>query len=444
LHQMAPDGVSGAFFKEKEAAMIDLIRLHVKAGDGGRGCVAWRREKFYPNGGPFGGDGGKGGDIYFAVDTNETTLTKLRFTRTVKAGNGAPGMIKKMHGKSGDDVIVPVPLGTMIRNAANGDLLADLTKPHQKVLIAHGGKGGLGNWHFATARNDAPEYAQPGEIGESLDLQLELRLLADAGLIGFPSVGKSTFLSIVTNAKPEIAPYAFTTIEPNIGVVSLGNEKGFVLADMPGLIEGAGEGKGLGHEFLRHIRRCRVLIHVIDMSGTEGDPIEDYEIINKELARYDEKLLEKPQIIVANKMDDEFAPVYLEEFEKKYPDLKVYEISAIQHKGLKEVLYAAMDAIDAAKKAEEENPQEVEETVVYKYKPKRPDFYITKEAPHRWKVESEKLDRLSETIDMDNEDEAYQFALRMSEMGVDDALYKAGARDGDQVIVGTYIMGYKE
>ena len=223
---------------------IDLIRLHVKAGDGGRGCVAWRHEKFYPNGGPFGGDGGNGGDIYFKVDTNETTLTKLRFTRTIKAGNGAPGLIKKMHGKSGDDVIVPVPLGTMIRNAANGDLLADLTEPGQKVLIAHGGKGGLGNYHFATARNDAPEYAQPGEVGESLDIQLELRLLADCGVIGFPSVGKSTFLSVVTNAKPEIAAYQFTTIDPNIGVVDLDDENSFVIADMPGLIEGAGDGRG--------------------------------------------------------------------------------------------------------------------------------------------------------------------------------------------------------
>ena len=309
--------------------MIDLVKLKVKAGDGGRGCVAWRHEKYYPNGGPFGGDGGKGGDVWFAVDTNETTLTKLRFTKHINAGNGAPGMTKKMHGKSGDDVIVPVPLGTMIRNAENNDLLADLTKPGERVLIAHGGKGGLGNMHFATATNDAPEYAQPGEIGESLTLQLELRLLADAGLIGFPSVGKSTFLSVVSRARPEIADYPFTTIEPNIGVVSLPDERSFVLADMPGLIEGAGEGKGLGHEFLRHIRRCRVLIHVIDMSGAERNPVEDYEIINKELREYDLSLENRPQIVVANKMDDEIAALYLEEFKAKYPDIKVYEISAL-------------------------------------------------------------------------------------------------------------------
>lgn len=423
---------------------IDLIKLHVKAGDGGRGCVAWRREKFYPNGGPFGGDGGNGGDIYFAVDTNETTLTKLRFTRTIKAGSGAPGLIKKMHGKSGDDVIVPVPLGTMIRNAANGDLLADLTEPGQKVLIAHGGKGGLGNYHFATARNDAPEYAQPGEIGESLDLQLELRLLADCGVIGFPSVGKSTFLSVVTNAKPQIAAYAFTTIDPNIGVVSLDDGRGFVIADMPGLIEGAGEGKGLGHEFLRHIKRCRVLIHMIDMSAEQGDPCENYEIINHELVSYDPDLAEKPQIVVASKMDDEYAGEYLAEFKAKYPDLKVYEVSSLTHQGLKEVLYAAMEEIDKAKEAEKLEPQVQEETVVYKYKPKRPDFFIVKEAQHRWKVVSEKIDCIAAEMDLDDMEQAEEFSKIVREMGLEDELYKAGARTGDQIMIGSYILGYEE
>ncbi len=424
--------------------MIDLVQLHVKAGDGGRGCVAWRHEKYYPNGGPFGGDGGNGGSIYFQVDTNETTLTKLRFTKTVKAGNGAPGMTKKMHGKSGEDVIVKVPLGTMIRNKANHDLLADLTVPGQKVLIAHGGRGGLGNMHFATAANDAPEYAQPGEIGESLDLVLELRLLADAGLIGFPSVGKSTFLSVVTAARPQIADYPFTTIEPNIGVVSLPDERSFVLADMPGLIEGAGEGRGLGHEFLRHIRRCRVLIHVVDMSGSERNPVEDYRIINEELAVYDESLKDKPQIVVANKMDDEISQLYLEEFHKAYPDLEVFEISALQHEGIDRVLYRAMELIETARAEDENNDEPAEETVVYRYEPKRPDFTIEKLGPHRFKVVSEKVDRLAEQVDFDKEADTYQFAMTLQKMGIDAALYEAGARDGDQVIVGTYIMDYSE
>ncbi len=420
--------------------MIDLVKLHVKAGDG----VAWRHEKFYANGGPFGGDGGKGGDIWFAVDTNETTLMKLKFTRKIKAGNGMPGLIKKMHGKSGDDIIVPVPLGTMIRNATNGDLLADLTKPGQKVLIARGGKGGLGNMHFATARNDAPEYAQPGEVGESLDVQVELRLLADAGLIGFPSVGKSTFLSVVTRANPQIAAYPFTTLEPNIGVVQMPNGRSFVLADMPGLIEGAGEGKGLGHEFLRHIKRCRVLIHVIDMSGAERNPVEDYEIINKELTTYDLALEKRPQIVVANKMDDEYAQMYLEEFKKKYPDVKIYETSTLEHKGLDEVLYAALAEIDKAREVEMEAPESTEETVVYRYEPKKPDFKIVKLGPGRFKVDSEKIDRLFDTVDFDKEEETYQFAMTLQKMGVDKALYEAGARDGDQVIVNTFIMDYKE
>lgn len=424
--------------------MIDLVRIKVKAGDGGKGCVAWRHEKFYPNGGPFGGDGGKGGDVFIEVDTNETTLTKLRFTKSVKAGNGMPGLTKKMHGADGEDAVIKVPPGTMIRNAANGDLMADLTKPHQKVLIAHGGKGGLGNQHFATARNDAPEYAQPGEIGESFDLQIELRLLADAGLIGFPSVGKSTFLSVVSRARPEIAAYPFTTIEPNIGVVTLPDERSFVLADMPGLIEGAGDGKGLGHEFLRHIRRCRVLIHVIDMSGEERDPRNDYEVINRELSAYDMELEKKPQIVVANKMDSEYAADYLEEFRRAYPDLKIYETSTLMHKGIDQVLYAAMDEIEKARKEAEETPEQSEEIVVYRYEPKRPDFEIKNLGNGRWKVESEKVDRLAEQVDFDKDEETYRFAVTLAKMGIDNALRQAGAQTGDQVIVGTYIMDFKD
>ncbi len=422
--------------------MIDFIHIKVKAGDGGSGAVAFRHEKYYPNGGPFGGDGGRGGNIYFEVDTNETTLAKLRFTRSVKAENGGNGMTKKMHGKDGEDVTIKVPLGTMIRNAANGDLLADLTKPNQRALVARGGKGGLGNIHFATSRNSAPEYAQPGQPGESLELQIELRLLADAGLIGLPSVGKSTFLSVVTNARPEIASYHFTTIEPNIGVVTLPDERSFVLADMPGLIEGAGTGRGLGHEFLRHIRRCLVLIHVIDMSGEETDPCEAYEIINKELAEYDLSLEEKPQIVVANKMDTEYAPEYLEEFRQKHPDLKIYEISTLRHEGLDPVLYAAMDLIEANRQVEEEG--EKEEVVVYRYEPKQPMFKILNLGNHRWKVESDKIDRMVDEVDFDSDESVYQFAHTLQRLGVDDALREAGCVHGDQVIVGTYIMDFEE
>lgn len=424
--------------------MIDLIKMKVKAGDGGKGAVAFRHEKYYPNGGPFGGDGGRGGNVYFEVDTNETTLIKLRYTKSVKAGNGSNGMTKKMHGKDGDDVILRVPLGTMIRNAENGDLIADLTRPHQVALVARGGRGGLGNMHFATARNNTPEFAQPGEIGQSFELQIELRLLADAGIIGFPSVGKSTFLSVVSNAKPAIADYPFTTIEPNIGVVSLRDDRSFILADMPGLIEGAGDGKGLGHEFLRHIKRCRVLIHVIDMSGFENDPIEAYNIINAELAKYDLDLEKKKQIVVANKMDEDTAKENLEKFKKEFPDLKVYETITFMHEGINEVLYATMDAIEEARKEEAESLQEKEEVVVYRYEPKRPDFVIVNLGNHRWKIDSDKIDRLAEQVDFDKEDDTYQFAATLKKMGVDKALYEKGARDGDQVIVGTFIMDYSE
>ena len=424
--------------------MIDLIKMKVKAGDGGKGAVAFRHEKYYPNGGPFGGDGGRGGNVYFEVDTNETTLIKLRYTKSVKAGNGSNGMTKKMHGKDGDDVILRVPLGTMIRNAENGDLIADLTRPHQVALVARGGRGGLGNMHFATARNNTPEFAQPGEIGQSFELQIELRLLADAGIIGFPSVGKSTFLSVVSNAKPAIADYPFTTIEPNIGVVSLPDDRSFILADMPGLIEGAGDGKGLGHEFLRHIKRCRVLIHVIDMSGFENDPIEAYNIINAELAKYDLDLEKKKQIVVANKMDEYKAKENLEKFKKEFPDLKVYETITFMHEGINEVLYATMDAIEEARKEEAESLQEKEEVVVYRYEPKRPDFVIVNLGNHRWKIDSDKIDRLAEQVDFDKEDDTYQFAATLKKMGVDKALYEKGARDGDQVIVGTFIMDYSE
>ena len=423
--------------------MIDLIRIRVKAGDGGKGCVAWRHEKFYANGGPFGGDGGKGGNVYIEVDTNETTLTKLRYTKSVKAGNGAPGLIKKMHGADGDDVIIKVPLGTMVRNAKNGDLMADLVKPHQIVLIAKGGKGGLGNAHFATARNDAPEYAQPGETGQSFELQLELRLLADAGLIGFPSVGKSTFLSVVTAARPQIAAYPFTTLEPNIGVVNLKDGRSFVLADMPGLIEGAAEGKGLGDEFLRHIRRCRVLIHVLDMSGEERDPLEDYVIINQELASYDGELAKRPQILVANKMDAEGASENLKKFKAAHPDLKIYETSTMKHEGLDAVLYAAMDAISEARKEEAENTPK-EEVVVYRYTPKRPDFEIINLGNRKWKVQSDKVDRLAETVDFNKEEDTYAFAATLQKMGIDKALRDAGAENGDQVIVGSYIMDFRD
>ena len=287
---------------------IDKAKIYVEAGSGGDGVVAFRREAHVPRGGPAGGDGGRGGSIIFEATTSLSTLLDIRFKREYRARNGANGMAKKMAGASGQDMIVKVPVGTMLINEDTGMTIADLTTDKQRVVLAKGGRGGRGNARFATSRNPAPTICERGEPGESFNVICELKLLADVGLVGFPSVGKSTLLSVVSRARPEIADYHFTTIVPNLGVVQAKDGRSFVMADLPGLIEGASQGKGLGHQFLRHIERCRVIVHVIDMGASEGrDPIEDYRIINDELAEYKYRLLERPQIIIANKMDMEGA-----------------------------------------------------------------------------------------------------------------------------------------
>lgn len=424
--------------------MIDSVKLKIKAGDGGKGLVAFRHEKYVPFGGPCGGDGGDGGSVFFCADTNETTLSKLKYTKSVQAGSGQAGLNKQMHGKNGDDVTVKVPLGTMIRNADTNDLLADITHPDQQVCVAKGGRGGKGNWHFASGKNDAPEFAQPGEIGEKLNLKLELRLLADAGLIGFPSVGKSTFLSAVSAARPKIADYPFTTLEPNIGVITLNEGKSFVLADMPGLIEGAADGRGLGFAFLKHISRCRVLIHVIDMSAAERNPIEDYVAVNRELSKYDDELDKKAQIVCANKMDMPESQEHLDAFRKAYPELTVYPVSTVRHEGLEKVLYAAYEKIEESRIQQDLQKSGTEENVVYRYTPKKKDFQIKNLGNHRWKVESEKADQLAAIVDFNKEEDTYQFAMTLKKMGIDEALLKAGAEDGDSVVVGTYLMTYHQ
>ena len=286
------------------AMFVDQVKVNVKAGNGGNGIVSFRHEKYVAYGGPFGGDGGKGGDVIFEADPNMITLMDLRYHRKIKATPGENGKTKKMHGANGQDTIVKVPLGTIVKHADTGQIVADLTQPHQQQIVAHGGRGGRGNYHFKSSRNTAPKYAEDGKPGEEFDCIVELRVLADVGLVGFPSVGKSTFLDAVSRAHPEIGDYPFTTRAPNVGVVETKDGRSFILADLPGLIEGASQGKGLGHEFLKHIERCRVILHVIDMGGEEGrDPVQDYKIINDELGSYQMRLLERPQIVVVNKMD---------------------------------------------------------------------------------------------------------------------------------------------
>lgn len=328
----------------------DRAKIYVKSGKGGDGHVSFRREKYVPNGGPDGGDGGKGGSVYFEVDEGLNTLTDFRHIRKYCAGNGENGSKRKCAGKNGEDITIKVPAGTVIKEAESGQVITDMSGDNRRFLLLSGGKGGNGNQHYATSTMQAPRYAQPGQPAQELELLLELKVIADVGLVGFPNVGKSTFLSKVTNARPKIANYHFTTLNPNLGVVDLEDAKGFVIADIPGLIEGASEGVGLGHEFLRHIERTKLIVHIVDAASTEGrDPIEDIYAINKELATYNAEIAERPQIIAANKIDMIYAeddPVakIRAEFEPK--GIPVYAISAISGQGLRELLYAISNALE--------------------------------------------------------------------------------------------------
>ncbi len=424
---------------------IDRVKMKIKAGDGGNGLVAFRREKYVPLGGPAGGDGGRGGDIVFEVDTNKSTLLDLRYSRLLKGTDGGNGKGNKMHGADGKDVIVKVPQGTMIRDLETGGLLADLVQPNQRAVIAKGGKGGRGNWHFASGRNNAPEYAEQGGIGQSFEVQVELKLLADVGVIGFPSVGKSTLLSVVSAAKPEIAAYHFTTIVPNLGVIKVPDGRNFVMADLPGLIEGASEGKGLGHQFLRHIERCRVLLHVIDMGAEDGrDPVEDYKIINDELKQYKMRLSERPQVVVANKMDCDVAEENLKRFKETYPDVEVFPTITLLHEGLNDVLYRIADLLEVTPAFPMEEEDGTSEGVLYKFKPKAPEFTVANLGNGQWRIEGEKVVRLFKTIDFDKTDEVYRFAIALRKMGVDQALADAGAKEGDVIFIDEFKFEYVE
>ena len=328
---------------------VDEVIIKVKAGNGGDGCTAFRREKYIPDGGPFGGNGGRGANIIFETDLGLRTLLDLRYQKLIKAPKGANGEGKNKNGKGASDVIIKVPLGTTVKDMDTGLIIADLTKKGDSVIVAKGGRGGRGNTAFATATNPAPNFSEHGEPGEEKNLKVELRLLADVGFVGMPSVGKSTILSKISASKPKIAAYHFTTLNPNLGVVKTIDGRTFVAADLPGLIKGASLGEGLGDKFLKHIQRTRVIAHIIDMSGLEGrDPLEDYETINKELKDFDEKLILKPQVVIANKMDLEGAKENLERFKEKY-NVPVYEVSAITNKGLDKVLVKIADELDKIK-----------------------------------------------------------------------------------------------
>lgn len=416
---------------------VDHVKVYVKGGDGGDGMVAFRREKYVPNGGPAGGDGGKGADIVFMVEEGLRTLMDFRYKRIFKADRGTHGMSANKHGAKASDLIIKVPPGTVVKDADTGETIADLVEHGQTAVIARGGRGGRGNSRFATPQNPAPELSEKGEPGFERNVVLELKVLADAGLVGFPSVGKSTLLSVVSAAKPKIAEYHFTTIVPNLGMVETDDHRSFVMADLPGLIEGAHEGVGLGHQFLRHIERTRVIIHVIDMSGMEGrDPYEDYVTINEELKQYNLRLTERPQVIVANKMDMPDSEENLEKFREKLPeDAQIFPISALSRQGLSNLLFAVTDLLEVTPEFPmiEEVDEESDSTVLYKHEAQGDGFEITRDPDGSFVLSGYAIERLFKMTDFSREDSIRRFARQMRGMGIDDALRERGAENGDTV-----------
>jgi GTP-binding protein len=417
----------------------DEVDIYVKAGDGGDGCVAFRREKYVPFGGPAGGDGGRGGDVLFYVDTHLNTLYRFTRRRHFKAENGQHGKGKNQHGASGTGLRVPVPPGTIVYDADSNDLLGDLTEPGQELIIAKGGRGGRGNARFATSTNQAPRVAEHGEPGEERNLHLELKLLADVGLVGMPNAGKSTLLAAVTAARPKIAPYPFTTLQPNLGVTVLDNDTEFVLADIPGLIEGASEGKGLGHEFLRHIERTRVLIHLLD--GLSDDPVADLCAINDELEAFGHGLMEKPQVVVLNKLDEPHVRERWPEIEAtlKAQGHKPMAISALAREGTQELLRRAAQMLADLP----------EEPVVRKLPVFRPEededaFTIEREAEDEWRVHGIRIERIAAMTVWNLDEAMYRFQRTLERMGITKALEEAGVEPGDTVYIGDQELVWEE
>ena len=431
---------------------VDQVKIDVKAGNGGNGMVAFRREKYVPNGGPAGGDGGRGGNVIFKVDSGMNTLMDFRYHRKFKAKNGGNGANKKMTGRSADDLVIPVPEGTTVTNSDTGEVIGDLVKPDQELIVAKAGRGGRGNVHFASPTNPAPEIAENGEPGEEVMLQLELKVLADVGLVGFPSAGKSTLLSVITSAKPKIAGYHFTTLVPNLGMVRLDDGRDFAVADLPGLVEGASKGVGLGFQFLRHVERTRVILHLVDMSGTEGrDPYDDFVAINKELSDYDPNILKRPQIVVATKMDLPDAADHLKTFKTELEadyntdDLPtVLPISSVTHTGLTDLVRMTADLLEKTDISDLQRPVETEKQ--YDYQSQAPtNFQIgyDKEIAS-WVISGDKIERLFKMTDTAHDQSMLRFARQMRGMGIDDALRKAGAKDGDTVTILDFSFTYVE
>ncbi|RDW21675.1 GTPase ObgE [Oceanobacillus chungangensis] len=424
---------------------VDQASVYVKAGDGGNGLVAYRREKYVPLGGPAGGDGGDGADIIFEVDEGLNTLMDFRYNRHFKAKRGENGMSKTQHGKNAAPLIISVPPGTTVIDEDTEEVIADLTTQGQQAVIVKGGRGGRGNTRFVTPRNPAPDIAENGEPGQERNIKVELKLIADVGLVGFPSVGKSTLLSVVSAAKPKIADYHFTTLAPNLGVVDTSDHRSFVMADLPGLIEGASEGVGLGHQFLRHVERTRVIVHVIDMASMEGRiPYDDYQKINKELEEFDANLLKRPQIIAANKMDMPGAKENLAIFKDNLPEgIPVYEISALTRAGLRDILFAIADLLEAIPKIAPEI-EDTDEEVVYRYQKEDAPFEITRDPDGAFVIYGAKVEKLFKMTNFSSDGAIRRFSRQLRGMGVDDELRKRGAKDGDTIRLLEYEFDFVE
>ncbi|RXI22173.1 GTPase ObgE [Pediococcus pentosaceus] len=428
---------------------VDQVKINVKAGNGGNGIVAFRREKYVPNGGPAGGDGGRGGNVVLKVDPGLRTLMDFRYRHKFKADSGKNGMNKQMTGRSSQDLVISVPGGTIVRDLTTGRVIGDLTDNGQELVVAKGGRGGRGNMRFASPRNPAPEISENGEPGEEIELQLELKVLADVGLLGFPSVGKSTLLSVVTSAKPKIAEYHFTTLVPNLGMVQLDDGRDFVIADIPGLIEGASQGVGLGFEFLRHVERTRVLLHLVDMSGmTEEDPFTNFRQINEELKKYNPELLERRQIIVPTKMDLPGSDEELKKFEKqvradeRYADFEIFPISSITHNGLEKLVARTADVLEEIPQHSLIATSDEETEKIYEFSSEK-DFTI-ENIDDVWVIEGEKIEKLFKMTDTTHDESLLRFARQMRGMGIDDELRRLGARNGDSVQILDFVFEFVE
>jgi len=416
---------------------VDRAEIHIRSGKGGDGCVSFRRELYVPAGGPDGGDGGKGGDVIFEIDEGLNTLTDFRYKRKFSAEDGENGSKKNCNGKNGEDLIIKVPPGTVIKEKNTGKVIADMSYDNRRVTVLKGGRGGKGNRHYATATMQVPRYAQPGQRAQELDVVLELKVIADVGLVGYPNVGKSTLLSRVTNARPKIGNYHFTTINPNLGVVDL-EDGGFVIADIPGLIEGASQGLGLGHEFLRHIERTKVIIHLVDVASTEGrDPIEDIKTINQELESYNPELMKRPQVIAANKTDlmtEEDAAAVMQRLTDTFEPqgIKVFAISAVSGKGVKELLYYVRDMLKNLDQTpvvfeREFYPEEIEDS--------NEPIEVWKEDEHLFAVEGPRVERMLGYTNLDSE-KGFEFCQKfMKDNGILDRLEELGIQEGDTVRV---------